>query len=80
MPLTDRKNIKYVYQLPYSERMQLCRILDMNDKWEILGKLTDIDDLTKVTIQNIVYVRQGKSSRFFINPGRLGLYCLLFYE
>lgn len=49
MPLTDRANVKYVYQLPYSERMQLCRILDMNDKWEILGKFQIFRYFAKVT-------------------------------
>ena len=31
------KNIKYVYDLPYSERSEICNILNQNDKWEELA-------------------------------------------
>lgn len=35
---TDK--IKYIYQLPFLERSELCKILNQNDKWEELaGKL-----------------------------------------
>lgn len=40
---------KYVYDLPYFERMELCRILDHNEKWEELGK-DSISKLSKVVI------------------------------
>ncbi|KAK9297160.1 hypothetical protein QLX08_009033 [Tetragonisca angustula] len=30
-------NIKYVYQLPFFERSELCKILNQNDKWEELA-------------------------------------------
>ncbi|KAF5293041.1 hypothetical protein FQR65_LT11033 [Abscondita terminalis] len=33
---TSTSNI-YVYDLPHSERSELCRILDQNNKWEELG-------------------------------------------
>jgi len=28
----------YVYELPYTERKEFCNIIDINDKWEELGK------------------------------------------
>lgn len=31
------KNIKYVYNLPFFERSELCKILNQNDKWEELA-------------------------------------------
>ncbi|XP_003701323.2 serine/threonine-protein kinase pelle [Megachile rotundata] len=30
-------NIKYIYQLPFLERSELCKILNQNDKWEELA-------------------------------------------
>lgn len=30
-------NIKYIYQLPFFERSELCKILNQNDKWEELA-------------------------------------------
>lgn len=33
-----KKTFVYVYDLPYTERKELCDIIDMNDKWEELGK------------------------------------------
>ena len=33
------EEITYVYELPFTERKQLCNILDMNKQWEILGKI-----------------------------------------
>lgn len=27
----------YIYELPYTERKEICNIIDMNDKWEELG-------------------------------------------
>ena len=30
-------SVKYVYELPYTERKMLCNILDMDDQWERLG-------------------------------------------
>lgn len=38
MPQSKRNVPKYVYDIPYFERMELCRILDQNDKWEELGE------------------------------------------
>lgn len=32
------KQCKYVYDLPYKERKELCSILDINNQWEKLGK------------------------------------------
>jgi len=31
------RSLKYVYDLPYFERKELCRILDENNQWEALG-------------------------------------------
>lgn len=37
-PTTE--NFKYIYQLPFSERSEFCKIMNQNDKWEELaGKL-----------------------------------------
>lgn len=36
-----KKTLTYVYELPYSERKELCDIIDMNYKWEELGKYID---------------------------------------
>ncbi|XP_065226338.1 pelle-like serine/threonine-protein kinase pik-1 [Planococcus citri] len=33
----SRKQIKYVYELPYYERNELCLCLDLNNKWKDLG-------------------------------------------
>lgn len=33
-----KKTCIYVYELPYTERKELCDIIDMNEKWEELGK------------------------------------------
>ena len=42
---TDK--IKYVYQLPFFERLELCKILNQNDKWEELaGIWMEYDVLT----------------------------------
>ena len=30
--------VKYVYDLPYFERKELCRVLDENNDWETIGK------------------------------------------
>lgn len=30
-------NITYIYQLPFFERSELCKILNQNDKWEELA-------------------------------------------
>ncbi|MPC70520.1 hypothetical protein E2C01_064769 [Portunus trituberculatus] len=32
------QEVKYVYDLPYGVRKQLCSILDVNDAWEELGR------------------------------------------
>jgi len=29
--------VHFIYDLPYFERKELCRILDVNNKWELLG-------------------------------------------
>lgn len=39
MASSTRNNPKYIYDLPYFARMELCRILDQNDKWEELGEI-----------------------------------------
>lgn len=31
------KNVKYIYQLPAFERLEICKILDQDDKWEELA-------------------------------------------
>lgn len=31
-------SIKYVYELPYLERKEICRIFDENNLWETLGE------------------------------------------
>lgn len=33
-----KKTCTYIYELPYSERKELCNIIDINGKWEELGK------------------------------------------
>lgn len=33
-----KKPIIYVYELPYCERKEFCDLIDMNEKWEELGK------------------------------------------
>lgn len=33
-----KKTFIYIYDLPYTERKEFCNIIDMNDKWEELGK------------------------------------------
>lgn len=38
MAQSKKITAKYVYDIPYFERIGLCRILDQNDKWEELGK------------------------------------------
>jgi hypothetical protein len=38
MANNNKRNVRYVYHLPYFERRELCRILDRMDKWEELGK------------------------------------------
>lgn len=38
MANNNERNVKYVYDLPYFARRELCRILDRMDKWEELGK------------------------------------------
>ncbi|XP_049787337.1 interleukin-1 receptor-associated kinase 1-like [Schistocerca cancellata] len=37
MTSTNSREVKYIYQLPYYEHKELCRLLDHNDKWEELG-------------------------------------------
>lgn len=31
------RNVKYIYQLPALERLEICKILDKDDKWEELA-------------------------------------------
>ncbi|XP_018014504.2 pelle-like serine/threonine-protein kinase pik-1, partial [Hyalella azteca] len=33
----QQSSVKYVYELPYTERKMLCSILDMDSQWERLG-------------------------------------------
>lgn len=44
----SERNIKksniYVYELPYTERKEFCNIIDLNDKWEELGKCVSINN------------------------------------
>lgn len=38
--MATTENFKYIYQLPFSERSEFCKIMNQNDKWEELaGKL-----------------------------------------
>jgi hypothetical protein len=37
-PLTV-EGIKYIYELPFFDRKELCRIFDENNQWETLGKI-----------------------------------------
>ncbi|CAL7951818.1 unnamed protein product [Xylocopa violacea] len=47
MELGCTDKIKYIYQLPFSERSELCKILNQNDKWEELaGMWMEYDMLT----------------------------------
>ncbi|KAK6642659.1 hypothetical protein RUM43_004161 [Polyplax serrata] len=52
MAQSRRNSPKYVYDIPYFERMELCRVLDQNDKWEELGGVhMDFDVLTIQTLR-----------------------------
>lgn len=33
----DTTKIKYIYDLPFFDRKEICRIFDENDQWEALG-------------------------------------------
>lgn len=35
--MAQSTDVMYIYHLPHSERRDLCRILDQNNKWEELG-------------------------------------------
>ncbi|XP_071454890.1 serine/threonine-protein kinase pelle [Hetaerina americana] len=60
MASANRTNIKYIYDLPYFERKELCRILDHNDKWEELGgKYMNFDVMTIQYLR--LYLMRGKS-------------------
>ncbi|XP_012280923.1 serine/threonine-protein kinase pelle [Orussus abietinus] len=48
---TPNGSIKYIYNLPFSERVELCRILNQNDKWEELAGMWMKYDV--LTIQNL---------------------------
>ncbi|XP_046814894.1 serine/threonine-protein kinase pelle [Vespa crabro] len=44
MTSTFVKNIKYIYQLPVLERLEICKLLDQDNKWEELaGKWMQYD-------------------------------------
>lgn len=32
--------IKFVHQLRYDKRMELCALLDLRDQWKSVGKIT----------------------------------------
>ncbi|OXU18478.1 hypothetical protein TSAR_010966 [Trichomalopsis sarcophagae] len=34
---SSTRSIKFIYQMPYSERVELCKILNQNNKWEELA-------------------------------------------
>lgn len=38
MDKDSKKTHIYVYEMPYCERKEFCNIIDLNDKWEELGK------------------------------------------
>lgn len=60
MASNNRPNVKYVYDLPYFERKELCRILDHNDKWEELGgKYMNFDVMTIQLFRQVIM--RGKS-------------------
>lgn len=42
-------SIKYVYELPYLERKEICRIFDENNLWETLGKKKKLMDCVLCT-------------------------------
>ncbi|XP_011163408.1 serine/threonine-protein kinase pelle [Solenopsis invicta] len=49
--MTTMENIKYIYDLPFTERSEFCKIMNQNDKWEELaGAWMKYDVLT---IQNL---------------------------
>lgn len=52
-----KKTHIYVYELPYSERKEFCNIIDLNDKWEDLGKYYNMY-LYRYTIYNVHIVVQ----------------------
>lgn len=46
-------SIKYVYELPYLERKEICRIFDENNLWETLGKkIGNAHEMNEETVQN----------------------------
>lgn len=50
----------YIYNLPYHERKELCKILDQNDKWEELGgTYMGFDVMTLHNIRREVYIASG---------------------
>lgn len=46
----------YIYKLPYCERKALCRLLDLNDKWEELGGIH-----MKFDVLTLQYIRKKQS-------------------
>lgn len=49
-------NVMYVYNLPYQERKELCKILDQNNKWEELGgSYMEFDHMTLQNIRREVF-------------------------
>ncbi|XP_011870813.1 PREDICTED: serine/threonine-protein kinase pelle [Vollenhovia emeryi] len=44
------ENMKYIYHLPFLERLEFCKIMNQNDKWEALAGAMQYDVLT---IQNL---------------------------
>ncbi|XP_020288743.1 serine/threonine-protein kinase pelle [Pseudomyrmex gracilis] len=49
--MATTENVKYVYQLPFSERSEFCKIMNQNDKWEELAGIWMKYDV--LTIQSL---------------------------
>lgn len=56
MASSNDKYHMFVYNLPYCERKSLCRLLDINDKWEELGGI-----YMKFDVLTLQYIRKKQS-------------------
>lgn len=49
----------YVYHLPYAERMQLCKVLDQNNRWEELAGIYmqyNVDEINVSSYKSLYYL------------------------
>lgn len=55
----DSSTIKFVHQLRYDKRMELCALLDLRDQWKSVGGLFDLSDLELNKYSKALYWRNG---------------------